>query len=89
MRSTTLLQALVAAGVPLVLSLAGHLLVLVGFTSTGNPVVNDPASPSNDEVRKIVDRRELETAWQTSSQGVAYVIHPAPLTLPVLPGSLP
>ena len=52
-------EAFVAACVPLVLSVAGHLLVLVGFTTTGDPVLNDPASPSNDEVRKTVDRLSL------------------------------
>jgi hypothetical protein len=78
-------EAFIAAGVPLVLSVAGHPLVLVGFTTTSDPVLNDPASPSDDEVRKTVDRCELETAWQTSSQGVAYVIHPASVRLPALP----
>ena len=81
-------ELFLAAGVPLVLSVAGHLVVLVGFTSAGNPVLNDPAAPSNDEVRTTVDRAELEAAWQASSHGVAYVMHPESLTLPVLPDSL-
>jgi Peptidase_C39 like family len=102
LRSLEEAEAFVAAGVPLVLSLSfgkdqirglsyatkGHLLVLVGFTADGSPVLNDPASPSNGEVRKAVDRSELETAWLTTSQGVVYVIHPESVTLPAVPGAL-
>jgi hypothetical protein len=66
----------------------GHLLVLVGFTADGDPVLNDPASPSNDEVRKTVDRSQLESAWQNSSHGVVYVIYPQSVRLPAVPGAL-
>jgi hypothetical protein len=102
LRSLTDAEAFVAAGIPLVLSASfrkgqvpglsygtdGHLLVLVGFSASGQPVVNDPASPTDAEVRKTVGRAELEAAWLTGSQGVGYVIHPASVPLPDLPGLL-
>ncbi len=80
----------VAAGIPVVLSIsfrsghlagapisstAGHLLVLVGFTADGDPVVNDPASRSRTGVRRTYDRAQLEAAWLGGSGGTAYVIH--------------
>lgn len=80
----------IAADVPLVLSLRygageltgaptswtdGHLLVLVGFTESGDVIVNDPAAETNDEVRRTHDRTELERVWLTGSGGIAYVIH--------------
>ena len=79
----------IAAGTPLVLSVAfdrgeltgapisasaGHLLVLVGFTAAGDPVVNDPAAPTNATVRRTYRRAELEDAWLPTSGGTAYVI---------------
>jgi Peptidase_C39 like family len=82
----------VAAGIPLVASIsfasgeltgapisatAGHLLVIVGFTSTGDVVVNDPASRSRSGVRRVYDRAELEAAWLGGSGGTVYVIHDA------------
>lgn len=86
-----------AAGIPLILSVrygdgelagapavwtSGHLLVLVGFTSDGQPVVNDPAADSNDGVRLVYDRAELEQAWADGSGGITYVIHDAAHPLP-------
>jgi hypothetical protein len=87
----------VAAGIPVVVSIsfgrgelsgapisstAGHLLVVVGFTDTGDAVVNDPASRSRSGVRRTYDRAELEAAWLGGSGGTAYVItdeaHPVP-----------
>ena len=93
-------EAYVAAGIPLVLSVAhhtgeldgagyetnGHLLVLSGFTADGDPVVDDPAShgrASNAEVRTTYRRDQLESAWLRASGGVAYVIHPADVPLPL------
>lgn len=97
-RLTALTEAeqLVAAGIPVIASVAftpeeltgagyhtdGHLLVIVGFTATGDVVVNDPAShlqPSNDAVRTTYDRTEFENAWIPTTGGIAYVIHPATL----------
>ena len=79
----------VAAGVPLVISIAfgrgqlsgapitasnGHLLVVVGFEADGDVVVNDPAGASNGEVRRVYDRAQLERVWIAASGGTAYVI---------------
>lgn len=92
LRSLDEAEVFIQAGVPLVVSVSfgedeltgagystqGHLLVLVGFTDTGDVVVNDPAShliASNDEVRVTYDRAEFERAWLPTS-GTAYVIHP-------------
>ena len=96
LRSLNEAESFIAAGIPLVLSLsftkkqipglsygtAGHLLVLAGFSSTGQPVLNDPASPSDAAVRKTVGRSEFESAWLTSSGGTVYVITPAGYPLP-------
>lgn len=63
------------SGAPLNSS-AGHLLAVVGFTSAGNVVVNDPAAPSNSTVRRTYRRGEFERAWLGGSGGIAYVIRP-------------
>jgi hypothetical protein len=79
----------IAAGTPLVVSVAfgrgeltgapisstpGHLMVIVGFTATGDVVVNDPAASSNAGVRRTYRRAEFEDAWIPTSGGTAYVI---------------
>jgi hypothetical protein len=81
----------VAASVPVVMSIAwgkgdltgssidstnGHLFVLVGFDPSGNPIVNDPASPTNEEVQRTYLRAELEPLWLQSSGGTVYLIYP-------------
>ncbi|MFN3266754.1 MAG: C39 family peptidase [Deinococcales bacterium] len=85
-------EALVARGIPLALSIgwregelagapighsSGHLVVLCGFTPTGDPVVNDPAHPSDAAVRVVYKRAELERAWLLHSKGVVYVLEPS------------
>ena len=64
----------------------GHLLVIVGFTHEGDPIINDPASNSNANVRSIYTRENFEKVWQESTGGVAYVYHPNGTPLP---GNLP
>jgi Peptidase_C39 like family len=79
----------ISAGIPLVISVsfrsgeltgapisstAGHLLVVVGFTDSGDVVVNDPASRGRTGVRRTYDRAELEAAWLGGSGGTTYVI---------------
>ena len=54
----------------------GHLLVIIGFTGEGDPILNDPAANSNDNVRSIYTRENFEKVWQESTGGVAYVYHP-------------
>ncbi|WP_238451929.1 C39 family peptidase, partial [Micromonospora sp. 4G55] len=99
LRSLAEAEAFVAAGVPLVVSAAfragqvpgldydtrGHLMVLVGFTEAGDPVLNDPYAPDDASVRRIVDRARFEAAWQDGSGGATYVIHPASVPLPAPP----
>ncbi|MBE7324696.1 peptidase C39 family protein [Nocardioides sp. Y6] len=79
----------VRAGTPLIVSVAfdrgelrgapisataGHLMVLVGFTESGDVVVNDPAAPDNASVRRTYDRAQFEKAWLTKSGGLTYVL---------------
>ncbi len=82
------LEAELAAGRPVVIShrygpgelegsplnaTDGHLLVVVGFTETGDVVVNDPAGPP-DRVRRVYRRDQLARAWQERADGVAYLL---------------
>jgi hypothetical protein len=62
-------------GTPLPAS-AGHLLVLRGFDRAGNPIVNDPAGPTDATVYRIYPRTALERAWLSGSGGTTYVIYP-------------
>lgn len=86
----------VAAGVPVIASIAwgkgdltgapipssgGHLLVIVGFDGAGNPIVNDPAAASDDEVQRTYLRSEFEPLWLSASGGTVYLIYP-PTTVP-------
>lgn len=96
LRSLNEAELFLDAGIPLVVAAAyargevpgldydteGHLSVLTGFTADGDPVLNDPNSPTNAEVRKTVGRRQWEAAWLRSSRGVAYVICPETMALP-------
>lgn len=81
------LEDWVLAGVPVVVSLSydilrgkpqreagdGHLVVCVGFTAEGDPVVNDPGTRLN--VRKTFPRANLAAAWAHSHQTV-YIVLP-------------
>jgi hypothetical protein len=83
-------EAFVTAGIPLVASVAypagglpgapthatkGHLVVIRGFTGTGDVVTNDPAAPTERSVRRTYDRTAFERAWLRGSGGTVYVIH--------------
>ncbi len=89
LRSVREAERLIAAGIPVVVSIAfgpgqldgapisssdGHLLVLVGVRANGNVVVNDPAAASRRGVRRTYDRGQLERLWLEASGGLAYVI---------------
>jgi hypothetical protein len=92
-------ERFVAAGIPLIVSAAfrrgqvpgldydtrGHLMVLVGFTAEGDPVLNDPYAPDDEAVRRTVPRGPFEAAWQGGSGGVTYVVRPAAVPLPPPP----
>jgi hypothetical protein len=101
-RFTSLTQAeeYIAAGVPVIMSIAwgkgelsgssidstnGHLFVLVGFDALGNPIVNDPASPTDDSAQRTYQRSELEPLWLQASGGTVYLIYPQGWSVPALP----
>ncbi|TQK72810.1 peptidase C39-like protein [Nocardioides sp. SLBN-35] len=101
LRDLTDAELLVRAGIPPVISIAfsrgeltgapisasnGHLLVIVGFTATGDVIVNDPAAASADGVRRVYSRAQLEKVWLQASGGAAYVVHDAAHPLPAAPG---
>jgi hypothetical protein len=69
----------------------GHLVVVVGFTSSGDVVVNDPAASTRSGVRRTYDRGQFENAWlqrypvngsMRGSGGLAYIIRDAAHPLP-------
>jgi hypothetical protein len=93
------LEPWIDAGVPVVMSIAwkkgdltgstipstnGHLLVLVGFDDSGNPIINDPAAASDAQVRVTYQRNEFEPLWLEASGGTVYLIYPPGLTVPSL-----
>ena len=79
------LEKWIDAGLPLACSVSfdmlkgaptggsGHLVVLVGFTKDGDPVINDPAR--RGDVRHVYRRADFERAWLYSKRTV-YVVHP-------------
>ncbi|MDO0928674.1 peptidase C39 family protein [Streptomyces sp. TG1A-8] len=101
--SLTDLETLVAAGIPAITSqsflrteltgagygTSGHLMTVIGFTADGDVIANDPASPSDDEVRRVYVRREFENIWLRTKRynasgavasgtgGVCYLYFPA------------
>ncbi|MDL5200351.1 peptidase C39 family protein [Streptomyces sp. ALI-76-A] len=101
--SLTDLETLIAAGVPAITSqsflkeeltgagygTAGHLMTVIGFTADGDVIANDPASPSNEAVRRVYRRREWENIWLRTKRynasgkvvsgtgGVCYLYFPA------------
>jgi hypothetical protein len=62
----------------------GHLMVIGGFTATGDVIAYDPASPDNGAVRHVYDRRQFEKAWIPASGGIVYVDRPAGWATPDL-----
>ena len=102
LRSLTEMETLVAAGIPVVATVRfadgtmpgagygtqGHLLVIRGFTDSGDVIVNDPASHrirSNDEVRVVYGRADFERVWLSASAGIVYVVRPRETALPPVP----
>jgi hypothetical protein len=89
LRSLRQAERYVADGIPLVASISfgageldgapisstnGHLLVIAGFTRSGDVVVNDPAAQQSSGVRRTYDRGQFEDAWLPTSGGVVYVL---------------
>ena len=101
LRSLREAERFVRAGIPLVASISfgrggldgapisasgGHLVVIAGFPSSGDVVVNDPAASSDGTVRRTYDRAQFEAAWLGGSGGLVYVVrddaHPLPAQSP-------
>ncbi|MEZ0109159.1 hypothetical protein ABH920_003169 [Catenulispora sp. EB89] len=106
LNSMTELEVLIAAGFPVVTSQsftlaengryasAGHLWCVIGFTDTGDVIVNDPAAQTDAGVYTVYPRRTFENVWLRtnftkadgtpgySSGGVAYLIKPHDRGLP-------
>jgi hypothetical protein len=66
-------------GLPLSPTESGHLVVLVGFTKDGTPVINDPAF--KNQVRKTYKRSDFEKAWKYSNRTV-YLVYPEDAKIP-------
>jgi hypothetical protein len=107
LRSLTEAEQFVREGIPLVVSVSfkkneldnagygtnGHLMVIRGFTQTGDVIVNDPASrlPSDAAVKNVFDRQQFANIWLPTSRsgGIAYLIYPAGTTLPAKTAGVP
>ena len=88
---TSEIEDWIAAGIPIGLSVSydrlrgresgasGHLVVCVGFTEEGDPVINDPGTSKN--VRKIFPRKNLVNGWAYSHNTV-YLIYPEDADVP-------
>ena len=90
------LEDWIAAGVPVVISVSsylasgrtsgpdnGHLIVCVGFTNTGDVVVNDPGVSvrRNVRARRVFARANVAKAWSKSKNAV-YLIYPESAKVP-------
>lgn len=90
-------ERFIAQGIPVIVSIsfsngqltgapikgtAGHLVVVRGFTASGDVLVNDPAAPDNATVARTYQRGQFETVWQRKSHGAAYVIRDAAHAFP-------
>lgn len=62
----------------------GHILVIRGFDEDGNVLANDPAAPTDEEVRITYDRYEFEKVFLNHSNGTAYLIYPEGWKVPKL-----
>jgi Peptidase_C39 like family len=94
LRSLAEAERFIAAGIPLVASIngklpgflfkktSGHLLVIRGFTASGNVIANDPAVFADADVRKVYGRADFENVWLGGSAGIVYVIYPDGHALP-------
>lgn len=98
LRSLAEAEELVAAGLPLVASVAfeehelpgagyrtaGHLLVVVGFDDAGDVVVNDPASHGipSNDEVRVVYPRAPFETVWLRAGGLVYVLHPPDVPLP-------
>jgi hypothetical protein len=98
LRSLAEVEPFIAAGIPLVASVAfekdelpgagyrtsGHLLVVVGFDGAGDVIVNDPASHElpSNDEVRVVYPRAPFEKVWMRSGGLVYVLHPVDVPLP-------
>lgn len=65
---------------------AGHLVLVRGFTESGDPILNDPYAhlDRGESVRKVVPRADFERSWagEQGSFGVVYLIYPEGWSVP-------
>jgi hypothetical protein len=90
LRSLAEAERFIKAGIPVITSLSwtkeempeagwestGHLMVLVGFTKDGDPIMNDPNGKTNKDVRRVYTRKNFEKVWLKSSGGNVYLYTP-------------
>lgn len=89
LRSLQDAEKFIARGIPLEVSISfgsgqltgapisstpGHLVLVVGFETDGDVIVNDPAASRNAGVRRVYDRAQFEAAWLRKSHGLTYVM---------------
>jgi hypothetical protein len=58
---------------------SGHLVVCVGFTTNGDPIINDPGTSRN--VRKVFTRPNLVAGWGYS-HNATYLVYPENAEIP-------
>ena len=83
------LEDWIVAGIPVIISApwnllspgrpetgAGHLTVCIGFTETGDVVINDPATnlQKGQQVRRVYKREDVIKAWH-ASRNTVYLIY--------------
>jgi len=93
------LEDWIAAGIPVIISAPwnllspgrpdtgnGHLTVCIGFTETGDAVINDPAThlQKGQHVRRIYKREDVIKAWH-ESRNTVYLIYPETAQIPADP----
>lgn len=85
------LEREIAAGRPVIVSItakegelpdapfkktSGHLLVVGGFTETGDVIAYDPAGKPRENVRRVYARDAFHRVWRGRKRGLAYVLGP-------------
>lgn len=91
MSSMSQIEEWISAGIPVAISFGfnageldgapitssgGHIMLVRGFDKDGNVIVNDPAASSDDGVRIVYKRDQLERLWLQHSGGTVYLIYP-------------
>jgi hypothetical protein len=88
------LEDWVAAGIPVIISGpwylledgrgntgSGHLTVVVGFTETGDVIINDPGTNVGASVRHTYKRQNVLNSW-AKSHNTVYLVYPESAKLP-------